>query len=112
MKQAMKIEIVPECHGDTALIKCLDLSEIIINHQLGNGNLANRMRKNKFLKIIGVTDEDKFKTLPKYFDNFWEEKREDNLILKRHKEFNNQCLTIISKDLENWLLYTDKNFEI
>jgi hypothetical protein len=112
MNQAMKVEFIPECHGDTELIRCLGISRKMINHQKGNGNLANAMRKNKADKVIGITDEDKFKTLPKYFDDFIEEKQEQYLILKKHKNIDNQYLIIISKDLEDWLLYSAKLVKI
>lgn len=108
----MKVEFIPECYGDTELIKCLGISRKMINHQKGNGNLANAMRKNKADKVIGITDEDKFKTLPKYFDDFEKEKNEHHLILKKHKAIDNQFLIIICKDLENWLLYSAKIAEI
>jgi hypothetical protein len=112
MNQAMKVEFIPECHGDTELIRCLGISRKMINHQKGNGNLTNAMRKNKADKVIGITDEDKFKTLPKYFDDFIEEKQEQHLILKKHKNNDNQYLIIISKDLEDWLLYSAKLVKI
>lgn len=108
----MKVEFIPECYGDTELIRCLGISRKMINHQKGNGNLANAMRKNKADKVIGITDEDKFKTLPKYFDDFVEEKSKHHLTLKKHKIFDNQFLIIISKDLENWLLYSAKIADI
>jgi hypothetical protein len=101
-------QFVPECFGDTGLLKSFAIPRRKINHQKSIGNVANAMQKiqakgDQTDLIIGLIDDDVVK--PGYFtSNF-------NLVTIEHQvkflEYpsGSQQLVILCPDLEGWLLW-------
>lgn len=100
----MELSIIPECYVDTKVAEILGKSSKKYNHQHGCGDVANLMKKRQNRICLGIVDEDKNKGPEiKYFSEFIICLTENNLILKRHKDFQ-QFLILICPEIEKWLL--------
>ena len=92
--------IIPECYGDTLLIKTIGYKSA--NHKHGIGEVNNTMKKYFVNKpAIGIIDNDK-KSIPSDFNKFTEIERKHNLILKRESN-SRHFLIVINPALEDWI---------
>lgn len=97
------LAIVPECFVDTRIAELLAECKSL-NHQHGCGNVSRILQtKLKDSIALGIIDEDKNKTSPKYFDEFYTVERQNSLLLKKHGK-NKHFLIIVCPEIENWLL--------
>jgi hypothetical protein len=99
---------VPECFGDTGLLKSFEIPRRRIDHQKSIGNVARTVKgildRNKTSDlIIGLVDDDP--TKPGYFA------RSFNLVSHEHRikflahPSGRQQLIVLCPDLEDWLLW-------
>ena len=99
------MNIIPECYVDTKVVEIVGQASRTYNHQHGCGDVANRLIKSKDSVCIGIIDEDKNKgPQAKYFSEFVLVKKENNLLLKKHKD-RKQYLILICPEIERWLMH-------
>src|SRR5579859_4021786 len=95
--------VIPECYVDSCLIEVLlQADRDHVNHQKGNGNVVNEMKKrfeNDF--CIGVVDEDREPL--DYLKEFVGIAESDYLKLWKHKE-KNQYIIQIRPVIEKWIM--------
>lgn len=99
-----ELTIVPECYVDTKVAEIVGQASRKYNHQHGCGDVARQL-KNKLSNQIslGIIDEDKDKgTEAKYFSEFGSIIKENNLILKKHRQ-RKQYLILVCPEIEDWL---------
>jgi hypothetical protein len=100
----MQVHVISECHVDTALAKFFVKDNILVNHESGQGNVGNAMKKASILEnivLVGWIDDDKVKH--SYFNDFQTIIHENNIILKQ-KSDTNEYLIVIQPAAEKFLI--------
>jgi hypothetical protein len=100
-------QFVPECFGDTGLLKSFAIPRRIIDHQKSIGNVARKMkgvldRGSTADLIIGLVDDDRIK--PGFFREFHLVSNEFEIKFLEHSSHTQQ-LIVLCPDLEGWLLW-------
>lgn len=109
----LNLQVLPECHADTALIRFLINDPSIVVHISGIPNVSKELEeaelKNKVERRIGVVDNDKRK--PPYlllFDGIIEE----NKVCLKQKGGRQNSLLVIDKAIETFLLWNAEQVAI
>lgn len=108
----MQVRVISECHVDTALARFFVKDKSLVNHESGQGNVGNAMKKatnqNEII-LIGWIDDDKIKH--SYFNDFQTIKHENNIILKQ-KVDKNEFLIVIQPAAEKFLIEAAKEVNL
>ncbi len=101
-----KLQILPECYADTALVLLFVPDPLAVVHIFGIPNVAKEMKedaeRNSSELRIGLVDNDK--RVPPYLLSFNTISAENKVLLKRNEQ-TNQHLIVIDKAIESFLLW-------
>ncbi len=106
-----KIQYLTEGSVDSVLLTVLNINPKLIDIQGSNSSLSKAMenqKENYHKIIIGLTDEDRGKNLPRYFSEFETIDTPDNIILKKRPKSNQFLIFLCCPAIENWLLTAAK----
>ena len=105
MMASKEVKFLGEGNAERLMLRWLKIPDDMFREVSGNGNIAAFMQKHEknafYQVIVGITDNDKIR--PDYFDNFYEQRREANLILQKHNDFSFYLITVCPA-FEKWLL--------
>jgi len=104
----LPVQLLPECHADTALIRFLFPEPRLSIHTTGCSEVARTMLSSaaRAYRLIGIVDNDKKLNIhcQGFFQAFELVSEQDKLIVRKHPE-TNQHLVIVDKAIESFLIW-------
>ncbi len=98
-----KLQLVPECYAETAMVKELFLDFVYINHAYGIGKVCSILKKEDVRDYINIGFVDNDKHLPPYLDSYEELGRANNVVFKKHPHTNDYII-MVNPAIEKFLL--------
>ena len=106
----MSLSILPECFGDTEMIKILGFKRA--NHCSSIGEVANRMKSSYANRLaIGIIDKDKPGNVPLYFNQF-ELTHDYKHFEVKHLPDTKHYIVIVKPALESFLLNASSDLDV